>query len=190
MACNNVQSMNRSLKLTVTGASGVGKTTLAQKLAEILDLEFIPELARLLCKELGYERIGELPEQEAFKMQALERQIEYESRHDSFVADRSAIDCWVLWQRWNICSAMTYDTEAIYNKVAAHANTYSHVVYIPPLFAAEEDGFRWTEPDYIKQVDRIIKMTFHDLSIWPRVLAIESDNLEERIEQVKSWINI
>jgi hypothetical protein len=83
---------------------------------------------------------------------------------------------------------MTYDTEAIYEKVVAHVNNYSHIVYLPPLFQPPEDGFRWIEPDYIKQIDRIIRMTFHDLNLWPKVLTLTSDNLEVRLQEVKTWL--
>lgn len=176
-------------KLTITGAGGVGKTTLAQRIAGELKIPFLEETARVVCAESGYQRIGEIPDQEGFKRTVLERQITLEAGHDSFVADRSAIDCWILWQRWNICSAMTYDTEAIYDKVRTHAVNYSHIIYIPPLFKPEEDGFRWTEPDYIKQIDRITRMSFYDLQLWDRVLQISTDEIDGRVQQVLSWLN-
>ena len=178
-----------AIRMTITGAGGVGKTTLAQELANKLKIEFIAEQARILCAEIGYERIGEIPDQEGFKRNVLERQIEQEAQHKSFVADRSAIDCWILWQRWNICSAMTYDTEAIYEMVKSHAEKYSHIIYIPPLFQADEDGFRWTEPDYIKQIDRITRMSFFDLQLWDRVLQIKTDKIDERVGEVLSWLS-
>src|SRR6185436_15977491 len=93
-------------RIILTGASGVGKTALVDGLAPLLDLPVIPELGRKLCKEWGYERIGEIPEQEQFKQKVLELQCEEEDRLGEFISDRSTIDCWVLWQRWNICSAM------------------------------------------------------------------------------------
>lgn len=178
-----------SIKLTITGASGVGKTTLAECLAELLQFPLIPELARELCAEMGYKRIGEIPDQEKFKRDALERQINAELKHDSFIADRSALDTWILWQRWNICTAMTYDTEAIYELVAKHAKNYTHIVYIPPMFAAEEDGFRWTEPDYIKQVDRIIRMTLYDLDLWENVFVVTADQIQARLVEITKWLD-
>lgn len=180
--------MSAKIKLTITGASGVGKSTLAAKLATELDLPLIPEIARQVCAELGHSRIGDIPDQEGFKRLVLEKQIAREQELDSFISDRSAIDCWVLWQRWNICSAMTYDTEAIYNRVQAHAKSYTHIVYIPALFPPIEDEFRWIEPDYIKQIDRIIRMTFYELDLWRKVLTINSDQELKRLAKVKAWL--
>lgn len=177
------------MRITLTGASGVGKTTLAQHLSEKLNLPLIPELGREICKEMGFERIGDIPDQEKFKVQVLARQIELEEHLQHFIADRSAIDCWVLWQRWNLCSAMTYDTERYYNHAREQSLKYTHIIYVPPHFKTVEDGFRWTDPDYITQLDRIVRMTLFDMNLWSKTLTISSDKIEARIEEVTGWIS-
>jgi hypothetical protein len=63
----------------------------------------------------------------------------------SFVADRSTLDAWVLWQRWNICQAMTYDSERYYNEARQQSTLYTDIIYIPPMFPPSDDGFRWTD---------------------------------------------
>lgn len=176
------------MRVTLTGASGVGKTTLAELLSAELSLPLIPELARVVCKETGYRRIGDIPDQEAFKLAVLERQLAEEERLNRFVADRSAIDCWVLWQRWNICSAMTYDSEKLYNRCRDQSTKYSHVVYIPPLFEPVEDEFRWTDPDYIRQLDRITRMTLYELGLIERTFTVTSITIEERLAEVMNWL--
>ncbi|MBS2011014.1 MAG: AAA family ATPase, partial [Cyanobacteria bacterium SZAS TMP-1] len=47
-----------SKRIIVVGASGVGKTTLVEALAPLLNLPVIPELGRKLCLDMGYQRIG------------------------------------------------------------------------------------------------------------------------------------
>lgn len=172
----------------ITGASGVGKTTLALRLSERLNLPVIPEIARQLCQSKGYGRIGEIPDQEGFKKEVLDLQIDTEEKLGCFVSDRCAIDCWVLWQRWNICNAMTYDSEAYYRRARAQAATYSHIIQIPPSFAPAEDSFRWTEPDYLKQIDRILQMTLFDFGLLDRTCRIETQSPAERIEEVLAWL--
>jgi tRNA uridine 5-carbamoylmethylation protein Kti12 len=177
-----------NVKITLTGAGGVGKTTLAERLSEVLNVPLIPEIARVLCRERGYSRIGDIADQEGFKFDVLEKQSSLEDQLDSFVADRSAIDCWVLWQRWNICSAMTYDTERMYGLCSKRAQLYTHVIYIPPLFVPVEDEFRWTDPDYIKQVDRLVRMTLQEQELWNRTLTISSLTTEDRMQEVSEWL--
>lgn len=176
------------LRIAFTGASGVGKTSLAIEVAAELELPVIPELARDLCRSRGFSRIGEIPDQEGFKREVLELQIAREDELGSFVADRAVLDCWVLWQRWNICTAMTYDTENVYRLSRMQTQRYSHLVYIPPMFEPPEDDFRWTEPDYQRQVDRLIRMTLYEFGLLDRTLTLTASSLSERRREVTSWI--
>jgi hypothetical protein len=166
----------------------VGKTVLMDALAPLLDLPVIPELGRRLCKELGYERIGDIPDQEGFKQAVLQLQTDEEKLRDSFISDRSTIDCWVLWQRWNICSAMTYDTEAYYERARSQSANYTHIIYVPPMFPAPEDGFRWTDPDYQKQIDRLVRSTLYDWGLLGRTHVVKAEGVKERVEEVMDWL--
>lgn len=175
-------------KIAVTGTGGSGKTTLAQSLAADLNLELIPELARVVCREQGYEYPGDISNQEEFKFQLLERQIKEEAAYQSFVADRCVIDSWVHWQRWNLGSAMSYDSERFYNIAHEHSRNYTHIIYVPPLFAPQEDGFRWTDPDYLKQIDRLIKMTLFDFDLWSKTYTVTSADSRMRTLEITKWL--
>ncbi len=177
-----------SRRIILTGASGVGKTSVAEALAPLLALPVIPELARDICAALGYRRIGEIPDQEGFKRQVLAAQIAEEEKLSSFISDRSTIDCWVLWQRWNICSAMTYDTESYYEEAREQARKYTHIIYIPPMFGPVEDDFRWTDADYQKQIDRLVRMTLYDWSLLDRTYVVQSEGVEARLAEIRVWL--
>ncbi|HEY9867779.1 MAG TPA: ATP-binding protein [Candidatus Obscuribacterales bacterium] len=176
-------------RIIVTGASGVGKTVLIEALAPRLGLPIIPEIGRSLCRSMGYARIGEIPDQEGFKRQVLEAQIAEEDRLGSFISDRSTLDCWVLWQRWNICSAMTYDTESYYRLARSQAGKYTHVVYMPPMFPPPEDGFRWTDPDYQRQIDRLVRATLYEWELLDRTFVVKCEGPEARAGEVMSWLS-
>jgi energy-coupling factor transporter ATP-binding protein EcfA2 len=176
-------------RIIVTGASGVGKTTLVEMLAPLLSLSVIPELARQICGEMGYQRIGDIPDQEAFKWKVLQAQIEQENALDSFISDRSTLDSWVLWQRWNICQAMSYDTERYYEAAYNQAQKYTHIIYVPPMFEPVDDGFRWTDKDYQKQIDRLIRMTIFEWRLTPGSYVIQSADTESRLQETLWWLD-
>jgi nicotinamide riboside kinase len=176
-------------RVIVTGASGVGKTTLVEMLAPLLSLSVIPELARQICGEMGYQRIGDIPDQEAFKWKVLQAQIEQENALDSFISDRSTLDSWVLWQRWNICQAMSYDTERYYEAAYDQAQKYTHIIYVPPMFEPVDDGFRWTDKDYQKQIDRLIRMTIFEWRLTPGSYVIQSADTESRLQETLWWLD-
>jgi predicted ATPase len=176
-------------RIVLTGASGVGKTSLATALAQRLNLSLVPEIARILCTERGYSNPAEIPDQVKFRQDVLERQVEAETLTGSFIGDRSTVDCWVMWQRWHLCTAMTYESEAYYQRCRAQAQTYTQIIYVPPLFTPVDDAFRWTEPDYIKQLDRLTRLTLYDWSLLDRTYTITSDGVDLRLLEVTRWLD-
>lgn len=180
--------MTAQRRIILTGASGVGKTTLAEPLSSQLGLPVIPELGRDICRALGHERIGDIPDQEAFKKSVLEAQIAAEDTSGSFVSDRSTIDCWVLWQRWNICQAMSYDTEAYCDKARKQAEKYTHIIFVPPMFPPQEDGFRWTDADYQKQIDRLTRMTLYEWQLLDRTYFVKTLAVADRLQEITNWL--
>lgn len=181
-------SGSQSRRIILTGASGVGKTSLAEALAANIGLPIIPELGRDICREMGYQMIGEIPDQEGFKRKVLEQQITAEDNLPAFISDRSTIDCWVLWQRWNICSAMSYDSESYYVRARNQAEKYSHIIYVPPMFPPPEDGFRWTDGDYQRQIDRLVRMTVYEWGLLDKTFVVQSEGVESRMREVTRWL--
>jgi predicted ATPase len=175
-------------RIILTGAAGVGKTSLLEALGPVLGLPVIPELGRKICEERGYKQIGEIPNQEEFKREVLNAQIAEEIRLDKFISDRSVIDCWVLWQRWNMCSAMTYHSEEYYEQARVQSKIYTHIIYVPPMFPPSEDGFRWTDADYQKQIDRLVRLTLYDWDLWDRTYQIKSEEVHSRRKEVQEWL--
>lgn len=177
-----------SMKIVLTGTSCVGKTTLANALSKELNLPVIEEIARLLCQKKGLHNMAEAIDPSALKWEILNEQINQESKLKDFICDRSALDCWVFWQRWNLCQSMTEESEKYYHLAKEQTKKYSHVIYIPPMFTPEEDGFRWLNDDYRNQVDRIIRMSLYELNMLDRTLTITTDVFSQRKEQVLAWL--
>ncbi len=157
-----------------------------EALTPLLALPVIPELGRKLCVEMGFEYPGQIPDQENFKRRVLDEQIAEERRLGAFLGDRSTVDAWVLWQRWNICQAMSYDTESFYLKARAQTEFYTDIIYIPPMFVVEDDGVRWTDGDYQKQIDRLVRMTLYEWNLLDRTYTVKSVN--DRLADVFNWL--
>lgn len=185
------QKSSKTKKIIAVGASGVGKTTLVEALAPLLSLPLISEVARRLCQERGYKYPGEVPEdeQEAFKFEVLNEQTREENQYESFISDRSSLDAWVLWQRWNLGKAMTYDSERYHDLARDQARHYTHVIYLPPAFPPVEDGFRWTDGDYQKQVDRLVRMTLYDWELLAITHTVKTLSPQDRVQEVLSWLD-
>jgi hypothetical protein len=84
---------------------------------------------------------------------------------------------------------MTYDTEAYYERARSQSSKYTHIIYIPPMFAPQEDGFRWTDSDYQKQIDRMVRTTLYDWKLLDRTLMLKSEGVKERVAEVMDWLN-
>jgi hypothetical protein len=56
------------------------------------------------------------------------------------------------------------------------------------MFPPVEDGFRWTEPDYQKQIDRLIRMTIFEWELSQATYVVQSSDNESRLEEVKKWL--
>lgn len=178
-------------RILVTGSGSVGKTTLVNSLAPELSLHAIDETARALCTRLGYTQMGDIAEneQEHFKIKVLSEQIAREGELENFITDRGALDCWVLWQRWQLCKAMTFTSEAYYKMALAQSNKYTHVIFVPPLFAPVDDGFRWIDKDYLNQIDRMTQLAIYDFGLQNRTYTIQESSLEGRLWEIKNWLS-
>ncbi len=124
--------MRMPLRIALVGSAGVGKTTLAERLAADLGVPVSPDPVRPLLAELGFTAPNSLSDGQRLELcqKVLARRIAFEETHDSFVADRAALDTAVYWLRW--CSRGSNDaTAALVAAARAHMRRYSHVFLLP-----------------------------------------------------------
>lgn len=87
--------VDRPLRIAFTGASGTGKTTLAQWIASKLNLPMCPVGSRSVAQDMGFRcpyDVDRFERREEFQWEVLNRKSCWESQHESFVTDRSALD--------------------------------------------------------------------------------------------------
>lgn len=177
--------LNKSQKrIVIIGSAGVGKTTLLRKIKSHLNVKVIPELARTICKQLGYKSIYEIKEPDKFRLITLKEQIKTEERLKQFISDRSTIDCWVHWVRWSWCNTKTFESEKYFKLAYNQALKYSHIIYVPRLFKPKEDGFRWNDEEYQSQIDRLFKQTLLEWNLMNRTHIVCSSDMKIRIHEV------
>lgn len=175
-------------RIVITGAAGVGKTTTFNDLREELLLKSIPEQARIICKKMGYKNIYEIKEHEKFRNLVLEEQFKLEEQYNSFISDRSTVDCWVHWVRWSWNLKKVEESEKYFLKCFQQAKKYSHIIYIPRLFKSKEDGFRWNNEDYQNQIDRLVLSTIKEWGLVHRTHIVRAKTKNDRLVELINFL--
>lgn len=178
--------------ITFVGSHGVGKSRLSKKIAQVLQMPYIKEQARISIKKLNIANLDELRKDKDmfsnFQHDILRRQFNKETEliNEGFVSDRSTMDNFVYYLlNTNDCSAIykTYQDLALNN----YKNLYELIIYIPIMFPLPYDGVRNEDVKYQKIVDEKIQQY---LNLNLNVYTIKSDNLNDRISECLSIINL
>jgi ATPase family associated with various cellular activities (AAA). len=170
------------MKIALTGSHGTGKTTLAWHLANKLDLPLIVDRARDVAKKAEIKHVWDLRQDKFraayFQCLVLIDRLSSEQKGASFISDRSTLDLLAYWQAYGLPENKAYQSLCL-------ANPYDLLVYVPIEFPPAADGFRDTDPEFQREVDRRIRELLQ-LVPWP-VVAV-SGSVEERAQMVMEWL--
>ena len=168
------------MKIAITGAQGVGKTTLAQQInKDYPDLKILPEAARL-AQAIGYN-LDQTATTET-ELWLIAKQIELESMEDKWVADRCGID--LLAYIHHLFSDESSLIEFATKTLVPRFSNYDLVLYLPSgQFAIEDDGVRVIDMKFQQAIDRRVKNVLEKHKI-PFVEIVGSP--EERLVKVKN----
>lgn len=174
-------------KIAILGAAGVGKTTLWDAIKT--DLIKIPEQVRVLSSERGYDSPYSITEDlNQFRFDVLKRQIMEENQAKQFLVDRSVIDAWAYYMRWSWNSSTVEETEEFYQLAYEQAQKYDLLIYVPIMFEIQDDGYRWANPIYQQQVDRLLRSIINDWSLNDKVYEINTSTLTTRLVELSTVI--
>jgi nicotinamide riboside kinase len=138
------------MKIAITGAMGVGKTTLVEELGKELGWHIIPEVARIMAKR-GYKLDGDITEQTEYDMIMMQKELE--QKIGPWIADRCIIDicayCKILFPQSRVLHKML--------EREMKAAEYDIILYIPPEFGIVADGTRSTSAEFQRKVDVELK---------------------------------
>ncbi|MFY9588553.1 MAG: ATP-binding protein [Actinomycetota bacterium] len=144
-------------RIAIVGSFSTGKTTLAEAVAEPLDLPLLPEAAREVAA-LGFKLDKDAtPEVETL---IFLKHFYNEMVHPDFVADRSLVDV-MAYAGWVLDNQERRKETALFDectKLAQHnlRSQYTHVFYLPIEFPIVPDELRPNDPGFQKEIDERI----------------------------------
>lgn len=167
------------MRIAITGAQGVGKTTLARQInKDFPDFKILPEAARL-AKEAGYA-LDETATT-GTELWLIAKQIELENTENKWIADRCGID--LLAYIHHLFSEESALIEFATQTLVPRFSSYDLVLYLPSgEFAIEDDGIRITDSEFQQAIDNRIKDILEKHKI-PFIKIVGSP--KERLSQVK-----
>jgi len=167
------------MKIAITGAQGVGKTTLAKQINKHYpDFKILPEAARL-AKEAGYN-LDQTATTET-EHWLIAKQVELEKEEGKWVADRCGID--LLAYIHHLFSEESSLIEFATKTLAPRFSEYDLVLYLPSgQFAIEDDGVRTTDVKFQQAIDKRVRDILEKHKI-PFIKIVGSP--EERLAKVK-----
>ena len=128
------------MRIAVSGSAGIGKTTLAQNLAQALNIAYIPEHYEPIFDSLDKRDSAPNVLAELFN-KALDIKLSEQAKHGSFVADRCPADLLNLWLRRKLFS-LPEASQAFHNRCREAMSSYDLIVIPPwgtlPLLATEQ----------------------------------------------------
>lgn len=145
------------MKIAVCGSDGSGKTEISNYLAAKYGLNLFEDYLRVYVKQLGFQTFFEVPDKWKFFNKILSRLEKLHNYSHHCVFDRSAIDYWVIWQRWCWGNYAPERTTIIFDYINKMTKKYDKVFILPVNLNASYDSFRYINKDYAHQYWLLVK---------------------------------
>jgi len=186
------------MKIALTGAHGVGKSTLANHLFQVftekkLSSVITPEVPRIICEAANdkhYFRRGynSLLKQSLILMGQLVIEEELRKNAEIQICDRTLFDHWAY--SLNLFGEEIQQggyTEIYENFISTHCKSYDKIFYIPIEFKPIDDGIREADEKFQIEIDSLIigLLTKHNIPF-----EIITGSVEERGELILQHLSL
>jgi len=169
----------RALKIAFIGTHGVGKTTLMYKLAGKLKMKKVDvDTNREVVRDCPYpiNQATTKDGQRWILFAQMERELTWRAGLDekskitkALICDRSVLDNYAYY-----INAVGRDI-VLEPLLAEWVHTYTHLIYVPPVTTSiEEDGFRDTNRQFQRKIDKLVLELCSDFNVEPIILKAES----------------
>jgi predicted ATPase len=147
-----------NIRLAFAGASGTGKSTLAEHVSKAFGIPLNPVGSRSVAKAMGFDNpydVDKAGKRAEFQRRLVVEKMAWEAEHESFVVDRTTMD--------NLAYTLMHDVAAIdaelLKTAVAGLQRYTHIVYCPvgAFCNPGTDPARVKDPTYHKLYDIVIK---------------------------------
>ena len=154
-------AQNHYRRIAISGTHGVGKTTLAKQLSEILRLPLLTETAREVIQQYVSDCSYMVchPDKAEIQAKILNKQIEKEATHKAFVSDRSVLDVLAYSCLYRIFDSPTLH-ELAKKILLTYSKNYDLIIFCPipdDDYEIPDDGFRLTDKDSQMDIDNYLK---------------------------------
>jgi nicotinamide riboside kinase len=183
-----MQAQRIRMKLTLTGSSSTGKTTLALELSKYRNLcvpEFVTADARTLLDEMNHHSMDQMTREQLreFQLLYLERKLAIEAQLSSLITERSTVDVAAYWLVRDGFDLPPITRDPYIEKCRIHALSYDLHVYLPfGVLPFVFDGYRSENLSFHKAIDNQIKTFLQDWGI--HYITLDTTDLKSRVEIV------
>lgn len=180
------------MRIAFAGASGTGKTTLAEYVAKSRGLTTCPVGARSVAKAMGFDNpydVDRAGRRSEFQRRVFEEKRAWEAEHEDFVTDRTVFDC-LAYLLIEGGARSLRDGEV--DEYAEAFERYDAVFLVPSvLFQDLSDPVRVQQRGYHEAHEAVVfGMAHNAVSVstyrrrWPRIHTITQRALDDRESQV------
>lgn len=174
------------MKIAFVGASGTGKTTLANLVSQIYSIPVCPVGSRSVAAAMGLSSPYEADltgRRLEFQQRLLVEKIDWESRHESFVTDRTCLDHECYLELSGVADQMP---RGWFKKSFEHDGTYDQVFYCPlkSFQRLDDDPARKQDDQYHLEYERLLQREVIDGRRFYRVLSLDSSEVPLRMRDV------
>ena len=184
--------MNWPIKVILTGAQGTGKTSVMNKLPQELKDIGIREVIRNMTKEDHSIQINEHGNEWSQNRFFFEYLYLF-AKYPEYISDRGLIDV-CGYTKWlaelGKVSWETYEKQLLVLKDWCLRHPDVVYVYFPICFPVVDDGYRDTNEENRKAVDRCIREVIEELPNSGAMLRISNGSVEERVKEIEMLIKV